>query len=111
MFYFSGETIKIVIEDYVQHLSNYNYQLLFVPELLFDTPHQYSNRITAEFNHMYHWHPLMPEEFNITGTTYGVKDFLFRPDIVIKHGMRNFVDGLIHQRAGAVSLHFVLLLL
>ncbi|XP_052223154.1 prostaglandin G/H synthase 2-like isoform X2 [Dreissena polymorpha] len=100
-----GETIKIVVEDYVQHLSNYNFKLTFKPELLFGEAHQYSNRITAEFNHMYHWHPLMPEEFNISGTTYGVKDFLFRPDIVIKHGMRNFVDGMVHQRAGAFTHH------
>lgn len=102
--YFSGETIKIVIEDYVQHLSNYLYKLSFNPELLFGEEHQYSNRITAEFNHMYHWHPLMPDNFNISGSEYTVKDFLFRPDIVIKHGMRDFVDGLVHQRAGAVSI-------
>ena len=54
---------------------------------------------------MYHWHPLMPEEFNISGTIYTVKDFLFRPDLVLKHGMRDFVDGLVHQRAGAVSIN------
>ncbi|XP_053381120.1 prostaglandin G/H synthase 2-like isoform X1 [Mercenaria mercenaria] len=100
-----GETIKVVVENYVQHLSNYNYQLVFKPELLFGQSHQYSNRITAEFNHMYHWHPLMPDEFNISGTTYTVKDFLFRPDIVLKHGMRDFVDGLVHQRAGAFTHH------
>ena len=101
--FFIGETIKIVIEDYVQHLSNYHYKLMFKPELLFNTRHQYSNRISVEFNHMYHWHPLMPDTFNISGTVYTVKDFLFRPDLVIKHGMRDFVAGLINQRAGAVS--------
>ncbi|KAK3600354.1 hypothetical protein CHS0354_015951 [Potamilus streckersoni] len=100
-----GETIKIVIEDYVQHLSNYNFQLTFKPELLFDTPHQYQNRIAAEFNHLYHWHPLMPESFNISGTVYPVKDFKFRPDIVVKHGMKNFVEGMIKQRAGRMSHH------
>ena len=102
-FSLSGETIKIVIEDYVQHLSNYNYKLLFEPELLFDVPHQYSNRISVEFNHMYHWHPLMPDTFNISGTVYTVKDFLFRPDLVVKHGMKDFMEGLLNQRAGAVS--------
>lgn len=102
----SGETIKIVIEDYVQHLSNYNYKLQFNPELLFNVPHQYSNRISVEFNHMYHWHPLMPDHFNISGTVYTLKDFLFRPDFVIKHGMKDFVSGLINQRAGAVSTFY-----
>lgn len=40
-----GETIKIVIEDYVQHLSLYHFKLSFQPELLFDQPFQYQNRI------------------------------------------------------------------
>ena len=53
---------------------------------------------------MYHWHPLMPDTFNISDTIYTVKDFLFRPDIVIKHGMKDFVTGLVNQRAGAVSI-------
>ncbi|KAK3600358.1 hypothetical protein CHS0354_015956 [Potamilus streckersoni] len=100
-----GETIKIVIEDYVQHLSNYNFKLTFKPELLFDVPHQYQNRIAVEFNHLYHWHPLMPDSFNISGTVYTVKDFMFRPDLVIKHGMNNFVVGMIKQRAGRMSHH------
>ena len=58
---------------------------------------------------MYHWHPLMPDTFNISGTVYTVKDFLFRPDLVVKHGMKDFMEGLLNQRAGAVSmktLHF-----
>ncbi|KAJ8300006.1 hypothetical protein KUTeg_021525 [Tegillarca granosa] len=85
-----GETIKIVIEDYVQHLSNYHFQLTFNPKLLFGELFQYQNRISVEFNHLYHWHPLMPSEFNISGTVYSQKDIMFHPEILVKHGMRNF---------------------
>lgn len=99
-----GETIKIVIEDYVQHLSNYHYKLLFNPELLFGEQFQYQNRIAVEFNHLYHWHPLMPDEFNINGTKYNLKDFMFHPEIVVKHGMREFVDSMSRQRAGFVCI-------
>ena len=53
---------------------------------------------------MYHWHPLMPDMFNISGTVYTVKDFMFRPDLVVKHGMKDFMEGLLNQRAGAVSM-------
>ncbi|XP_014673630.1 PREDICTED: prostaglandin G/H synthase 2-like [Priapulus caudatus] len=72
-----GETIKIVIEDYVQHLSQYKFKLKFNPELLFDVPYQYQNRIAVEFNHLYHWHPLLPESFNISGQTYPMKSYMF----------------------------------
>ncbi|XP_075944423.1 prostaglandin G/H synthase 2 isoform X2 [Anarhichas minor] len=62
-----GETIKIVIEDYVQHLSGYNFKLKFDPELLINQRFQYQNRIASEFNTLYHWHPLMPESFQVAG--------------------------------------------
>nr|KAF6434259.1 prostaglandin-endoperoxide synthase 1 [Molossus molossus] len=62
-----GETIKIVIEEYVQQLSGYFLQLKFDPELLFGVQFQYQNRIAMEFNHLYHWHPLMPDSFKIGG--------------------------------------------
>ena len=95
--------IKIVVEDYVQHLSSYNYHLTFKPQLLFGEPFQYQNRIAIEFNHLYHWHPLMPDDFNINGTKYNLKEFVFHPEILVKHGIREFVDSLSKQRAGAVS--------
>ncbi|XP_011946043.1 PREDICTED: prostaglandin G/H synthase 1 isoform X4 [Cercocebus atys] len=62
-----GETIRIVIEEYVQQLSGYFLQLKFDPELLFGVQFQYRNRIAMEFNHLYHWHPLMPDSFKIGG--------------------------------------------
>ncbi|XP_063423771.1 prostaglandin G/H synthase 2-like [Mytilus trossulus] len=99
-----GETIKIVIEDYVQHLSNYNFKLLFDPSLLFGEPFQYQNRIALEFNHLYHWHPLMPDDFTIGGVNYTMKDFLVNPKLVIKHGMATFVDSLSKQNAGAFTV-------
>lgn len=99
----TGETIKIVIEDYVQHLSQYNFKLAFNPELLFGVPYQYQNRIALEFNHLYHWHPLLPEDFNISGTTYPMKKFMFNSQLVVDHGMYKVIDSMSRQRAGKVS--------
>lgn len=45
----------------------------------------------------------MPDEINISGTMYNLKEFMFHPELVVKHGMRNFVDSLSKQRAGLVS--------
>ena len=73
----TGETIKIVIEDYVQHLSGYHFKLKFDPELLFNQQFQYQNRIASEFNTLYHWHPLLPDTFNIEDQEYSFKQFLY----------------------------------
>ena len=99
-----GEIIKIVIEDYVNHLANYNLKLIYKPDLLFNDGYDYDNRIHLEFNHMYHWHPFNPDEYNISGTVYAIDDFLYHSEIVVKHGMREFVDSMSRSLAGKVKL-------
>ena len=99
----AGETIKIVIEDYVQHLSGYHFQLKFDPELLFNQRFQYQNRIAAEFNTLYHWHPLMPDTFNIEGRAYTYPQFVFNNSLVTEHGINNLVESFTKQLAGRGS--------
>uniref|UniRef100_A0A8C1YCG5 Prostaglandin G/H synthase 2 n=1 Tax=Cyprinus carpio TaxID=7962 RepID=A0A8C1YCG5_CYPCA len=98
-----GETIKIVIEDYVQHLSGYHFKLKFDPELLFSERFQYQNRIASEFNTLYHWHPLMPDNFQIQDQVYGHHQFVFNNSILTKHGIRNMVESFTKQRSGRVA--------
>uniref|UniRef100_A0AAQ4QRN2 Prostaglandin G/H synthase 2 n=1 Tax=Gasterosteus aculeatus aculeatus TaxID=481459 RepID=A0AAQ4QRN2_GASAC len=98
-----GETIKIVIEDYVQHLSGYNFKLKFDPELLFNQRFQYQNRIASEFNTLYHWHPLMPDSFHIEEKDYSYKEFVFNTSLVPEHGIGNLVESFTKQIAGRVA--------
>uniref|UniRef100_A0A8C3A8S9 Prostaglandin G/H synthase 2 n=1 Tax=Cyclopterus lumpus TaxID=8103 RepID=A0A8C3A8S9_CYCLU len=98
-----GETIKIVIEDYVQHLSGYHFKLKFDPELLFNQRFQYQNRIASEFNTLYHWHPLMPDSFHIEEKDYSYKEFVFNTSIVTEHGISNLVESFTNQIAGRVA--------
>lgn len=98
-----GETIKIVIEDYVQHLSGYNFKLKFDPELLFKQQFQYQNRISSEFNTLYHWHPLMPDAFHIEEQVYNYKQFVFNTSVVTEHGINHLVDSFTKQVAGRVA--------
>ena len=46
--------IKIVVEDYVQHISGYRFKLVYDPEIVFGDDLQYQNRISLEFNFAYH---------------------------------------------------------
>ncbi|KAI1882926.1 hypothetical protein AGOR_G00239920 [Albula goreensis] len=98
-----GETIKIVIEDYVQHLSGYHFKLKFDPELLFGERFQYQNRIASEFNALYHWHPLMPDSFHIQDQEYSYPQFIFNNSVVIEHGIGNLVESFTRQIAGRVA--------
>ncbi|XP_007667187.1 prostaglandin G/H synthase 2 [Ornithorhynchus anatinus] len=98
-----GETIKIVIEDYVQHLSGYHFKLKFDPELLFNQRFQYQNRIAAEFNTLYHWHPLLPDTFNIHDQVYTYQQFLYNNSIMLDHGLSRMVESFSRQIAGRVA--------
>uniref|UniRef100_A0A2K5PNJ7 Prostaglandin G/H synthase 1 n=1 Tax=Cebus imitator TaxID=2715852 RepID=A0A2K5PNJ7_CEBIM len=98
-----GETIKIVIEEYVQQLSGYFLQLKFDPELLFGVQFQYRNRIALEFNQLYHWHPLMPDSFRVGSREYSYEQFLFNTSMLVDYGVEALVDAFSRQRAGRIG--------
>ncbi|NXF46650.1 PGH1 synthase, partial [Oceanites oceanicus] len=98
-----GETIKIVIEDYVQHLSGYFLSLKFDPELLFGTQFQYRNRIAVEFNQLYHWHGLMPDSFIIQGEEYSYEQFLYNTSMLMDYGVEELVESFSKQVAGRIG--------
>ncbi|XP_040080984.1 prostaglandin G/H synthase 1 isoform X2 [Oryx dammah] len=98
-----GETIKIVIEEYVQQLSGYFLQLKFDPELLFGAQFQYRNRIAMEFNQLYHWHPLMPDSFRVGSQDYSYEQFLFNTSMLVDYGVEALVDAFSRQPAGRIG--------
>ncbi|KAM8743255.1 prostaglandin G/H synthase 1-like [Acanthopagrus schlegelii] len=98
-----GETIKIVIEEYVQHLSGYRLQLKFDPSLLFNSNFQYSNRIALEFSQLYHWHPMMPDSFFINGDELSYKQFIFNTSVITRYGIDKLVDAFSQQAAGQIG--------
>lgn len=100
-----GETIKITVEEYVQHLSQYKFKLTFDPTLTHGTSFQYSNRVRAEFDAIYHWHALYPDHHLVDGNVYPLKSVMFRTDVVFKHGFNHFVQAMVKQPAGKLSHH------
>ena len=97
--------MKIVIEDYVQHLSGYNYKLLYDPQLLHDRGFSYHNRIFVEFQLLYRWHALVPDELDIGNRSYSIRNLIFNPKPVVNAGMAEWVDKATKQFAGKVGLH------
>jgi len=99
-----GETIKIVIEDYVQHLSGFQFKLLYDPTLMHDTPIGYSNQIHSEFNLLYHWHALMPDTIRVKSDDYSLRSLLFNPKPFVDAGLSQVLTSASQQFAGKVNL-------
>ncbi|KAK7934332.1 hypothetical protein WMY93_005228 [Mugilogobius chulae] len=98
-----GEIIKIIIEEYVQHLSGYFLKLKFDPTLLFSERFQYSNRIALEFGQLYRWHPLMPDNFIIDGEKVSYPQFIYNTSLLMHYGVEKLVDSFSRQEAGQIG--------
>jgi prostaglandin-endoperoxide synthase 2 len=96
--------IKIVVEEYINHISPYHLKLLADPTG-FRNPRWYrQNWMSIEFNLLYRWHSLVPVSFRIGGRDVAVKDTLFNTDTVIEHGLGACFEDASNQRAGRVGL-------
>ena len=96
--------IKIVVEEYINHISPYHLKLLADPTG-FRNPRWYrQNWMAIEFNLLYRWHSLVPSSFRIGDRDVGVNDTLFNTDILIERGLGACFEDASNQRAGRVGL-------
>jgi prostaglandin-endoperoxide synthase 2 len=96
--------IKIVVEEYINHISPYHLKLLADPTG-FRNPRWYrQNWMAIEFNLLYRWHSLVPSSFRIGDRDVAVNDTLFNTDIVLERGLGACFEDASRQRAGRVGL-------
>jgi prostaglandin-endoperoxide synthase 2 len=96
--------IKIVVEEYINHISPYYVKLLADPTG-FRNPRWYrQNWMAIEFNLLYRWHSLVPSSYRIGGSEVAVQDTLFNTDAVVERGLAACFEDASTQRAGRVGL-------
>ena len=95
--------LKMVLEEYVMALCRHKLKYVHNPDNLQNKGFQYHNRVFLEHKLFYYWHGLIPDEFIINNTIYTTKQFFFKPEILLNHGMTDFIESLIKQSAGRVS--------
>jgi len=96
--------IKIVVEEYINHISPFHLKFLADPAG-FGNPRWYrQNWMSIEFNLLYRWHSMVPSSFRIGGHDVAVADTLFNTDTVVEHGLGACFADASGQRAGRVGL-------
>jgi prostaglandin-endoperoxide synthase 2 len=93
--------LKIIIEDYIPHISPANLPLGLVQGYADSKPWYRPNRITFEFNLLYRWHELIPDEL---GFIKPIGDYRHNNNWMIKHGADALVEALSKERAGKITL-------
>ena len=92
--------IKIVIEEYINHITPYHFPLQADPEPFKNDRWNRPNWMAIEFNLLYRWHGLIPP------TLHGepVWKTIFNPAMVVERGVAALIDDASHQRAGRVGV-------
>ena len=98
-----GRLLRIVVEDYVEHLSGYKFNLLWDCELTQDFI-QYQTRAFYEFNLIYQFHSLSPDFHVINKTVFDTGSLFYQPNLIIKYGTREMVKSSSVQIAGQLGL-------
>lgn len=95
--------IKLVVEEYINHISQTPFRFVADPAVGFDAPWNKPNWITTEFSLLYRWHSLIPDYITWGGTKYFSLETFGNNQILIDAGLaRSFVD-LSTQRAGRIG--------
>ena len=79
--------IKIVIEEYINHITPYHFQLQADPAPFKNERWYRPNWMAIEFNLLYRWHGLIPSTLHVGGVDEPIWQTVFNPALVVEHGV------------------------
>lgn len=95
--------IKIVVEEYINHIAPTPIRLMADPAVAWDAPWNKPNWITTEFSLLYRWHSLVPDVMTWGDTDYAVFETILDNRPLLKTGMARAFEDLGRQRASALG--------
>jgi prostaglandin-endoperoxide synthase 2 len=96
--------IKLVIEEYINHIAPYHFQFKFDPDRFRNERWNRPNWVAVEFNLLYRWHSLIPSEFVIGGKSLKLRETMFQMQLLVDNGLGQVFEDSSKQRAGRVGL-------
>jgi len=96
--------IKIVVEEYINHISPYHFQLSADPSVSWRADWNRPNWIPLEFNLLYRWHSMTPDRFKIGNQTVNVKGTLQDNSYLTKRGLAETLVSASHQQSWRLGL-------
>ena len=97
--------IKLVVEEYIRHIAPYDLPLELVPGMAEGKPWNRSNQIAVEFNLLYRWHSLIPQQMSTDGGPVPAKDVLRDNNaLLLEKGVEWVMTQASRSRAGRLQL-------
>ncbi|MCI0466684.1 MAG: cytochrome P450 [Beijerinckiaceae bacterium] len=98
------QLLKIIIEDYINHLSSAHFKL-FVDVGFAENQNWYrTNRIAAEFDLLYRWHSFVPKSVSLRGKPVQVEPMLLDNSLLFDLGVEEVIHAAATERAGRIML-------
>jgi prostaglandin-endoperoxide synthase 2 len=96
--------IKIVIDEYINHITPYHFKLVADPATFKNERWNRPNWMAIEFNLLYRWHGLIPSTLHMAGTDEPIWRTVFNPALVVEHGVARLCEDASRQSAGRVGV-------
>lgn len=95
--------IKIVVDEYINHISSAPFRLSADPSVAWDAPWNKANWMTTEFSLLYRWHSLVPDEVTWNGAPVPVHETFMDNRHLITGGLKAAFAGMSAQPAGRLG--------
>jgi prostaglandin-endoperoxide synthase 2 len=96
--------IKIVIEEYINHIAPYLFKFGADPWDFKGEAWYRTNWMAIEFNLLYRWHSLVPSTLHVAGADLPLWQTIFRTDLVTANGIARLFTDASNQRAGRIGI-------
>jgi prostaglandin-endoperoxide synthase 2 len=96
--------LKIVIEDYINHITPFHFKLFVEPGIGVREKWYRQNWMSIEFDLLYRWHPLVPTELAVGGERREAEKVLWQTDIVPEKGLAALFDEASRQPSTEIGI-------
>lgn len=95
--------IKIVIEEYINHISPLPFRLRADPSVAWKAAWNRTNWITTEFSLLYRWHALVPDEVTWNDAKTPIAKTFMNNELLLAGGLRRAFAAISAQPAGELG--------
>jgi prostaglandin-endoperoxide synthase 2 len=97
--------LKIVIEEYINHIAPYNFKFVADPAAFHNEKWYRENWMAIEFTLVYRWHSALPDVLEYGGRTLPMAESLWNNAMVVARGLGALFEETCAQPATRIGLH------
>jgi prostaglandin-endoperoxide synthase 2 len=96
--------LKIVVNEYINHITPFKFRVECLPGVGVKKTWFRPNWMSIEFDLLYRWHALVPDEIMVGGEKWAIRDLLWNTDVLIRTGLGPLVEEASTQRCMEIGL-------